>query len=1317
MGTQKKKERLPSSIGPYKVLRTLGSGSMASVYLAEQGGKAGFRKKLALKVVKPEFADDPTFIKLLMREAAIGGLLRHPNIIQTLSFEQYEGQYVLVLEFVAGQTVQELLRTERTPKHGLHSSQAIDICVQICRALDYAHSLEDDEGTPLQIIHRDLKPANLMLSEHGVVKIMDFGIARAAASWASMTAQGVVRGTPAYMSPEQVLGSQLDGRSDLFSTGAIFCELITGKPIFRGRTMLDVMERVARLDIGDVIAESEALLTGVTPILERLLTQKPDDRFSAGAEVAQELKKLLKHGGKKEQKTASFLTAIEDLSSVTAIAATRPKRSRKRSSKSPEDEEKTALSRENPRRRRPAQLGDESSFAPDESVEAFIYEDSMEEEDHFVFEEDANEFAAGESSTTGKPESVNAEHGELTDPGNQAPTPASTHDEDKESAWDGKLASEFFGADQEHPSRGSMGPSDPSEETQIDGSSRPEQDVLATPTESEKPAVGARTSIPKSVITDDLERDILDAPHLEEAATEGISAGKDEDDELWSDAPAEGSALLAEAMEAFDSSGGLDPDSVVEDDELWGLEDDERPSMLELPLSTIEERDPVAINASETSSPVDNFENTAEQLVAAVRTAVESTEELVAKTLTEFPAASTRKAEKRKENMEEKVDAARGALQEVERAVAAVAEADTQTAAETHLKEAQKASKSVEKALNNAVHDGQEAMRLARSAISRALEESGALKAAVKSADSDFAELEDMVQSIADLRAKLAELDSDFMNDEIHTFLLKVDTSEKETARAMREAKRMIKRVRSAAKSSTAEKHGQGLQQLLASQKTGYAALSESGAELLAEVARNEEAERERLRLQALKLEELAAARVRVLKFAEASELAADEASGHRSDLEESIRSFEANGKSALRELTLCKDAEEAAQEAAEEARTQYSLAENTEEPLAVTRFGGAAKIALDEARERSNDAKLAALRGRRAAASEATDRAASEAADKLKREAEEAEAARLRRIAAAEKEAEARAKVELELEEKRQAEEELEAARKAEEAAAELEARIKREEEERLEQEQEQAKAAERAEALRQEDAVADAVTSSRKRVLPDTPDSTEEGPPAEDPNLSEALHRAQEARRQSDYLVRRLEACGTIPPGSDLERLLADAQNRCSEVNFATEELEELLASPGRRSRISENVLLKKSLGLAERAELAAQETETSVQFAAQLGGLDLPSLSDVPAATGDFEISKPLPPTEEVPSAPAEDEIEVVSQLAVPNVEESSPEVESDESAPSESPDTPSPEWLSQLIEEAKETGGKGDRSFGESTPETPEQKDDWQDDWGF
>ena len=165
MTGSKKKSKKISEVGPYRVISTLGTGSMAVVSLAEQVGPGGFRKKVALKIIQQKYAEEEEFIKLLMREAAIGGMLRHHNIVQTLSFERYDDEYVLVLEFVEGKTLDKLLANNVA----LEPSIALDIAIQTCKGLGYAHSLIDDQGQPLCVIHRDLKPGNVIRSKHGVV--------------------------------------------------------------------------------------------------------------------------------------------------------------------------------------------------------------------------------------------------------------------------------------------------------------------------------------------------------------------------------------------------------------------------------------------------------------------------------------------------------------------------------------------------------------------------------------------------------------------------------------------------------------------------------------------------------------------------------------------------------------------------------------------------------------------------------------------------------------------------------------------------------------------------------------------------------------------------------------------------------------------------------------------------------------------------------------------------------------------------------------------------------------------------------------------
>ena len=411
---------VPSQLGPYRIHKALGSGSMASAYLADQEGPGGFRKRVALKVVKPELSEDDTFIRLLMREAAIGGLLRHPNIIQTLSFEQYGGAYVLVLEYVEGETLAEMLARPGQPRQPLAASVAFDVAIQVCRGLSYAHRMVDDAGQPLVIVHRDLKPQNVIRSAHGLVKIMDFGIARATASWAAVTAQGVIRGTPSYMSPEQVLGRDLDGRSDLFSLGSIIWEMICGEVLFKGPSMLKVMERVVRVEVGDAWARAEALAPGVSKVLKRLVALQVNDRYPDSIEAAEDIKALLLQGNA-GGRTQSRMASVEELSDATganrrsdlraALAAMKPDRdatptvqplaleskgpARPGSGAAAPAPQRAAETKAKPEAKakvpdppaRNAQPAARGKAPPKEELEEFIYKEEEEDEEFFVFED------------------------------------------------------------------------------------------------------------------------------------------------------------------------------------------------------------------------------------------------------------------------------------------------------------------------------------------------------------------------------------------------------------------------------------------------------------------------------------------------------------------------------------------------------------------------------------------------------------------------------------------------------------------------------------------------------------------------------------------------------------------------------------------------------------------------------------------------------------------------------------------------------------------------------------------------------------------
>ena len=259
------------------------------MYLSEKSGPMGFSTHVALKIVKRKAGKRSEFVSLLTREAVIGGFLRHPNIVATLDFDQVEGHYYIAMEYVEGRTMEDLIRAARRREEPFPPLLALDIVVQMCRGLAYAHSLCDRDGKPLNIIHRDVKPGNIMVSTHGVAKITDFGIAKASVETGVVTATNVVRGTPLYMSPEQATGRPLDHRSDLFAVGLILFEMLTGRRLFEMKDIVSTMESIARAQIGGAPEDLDSIVPGLGATFRRLMQLHPRARHSDANELGEEL--------------------------------------------------------------------------------------------------------------------------------------------------------------------------------------------------------------------------------------------------------------------------------------------------------------------------------------------------------------------------------------------------------------------------------------------------------------------------------------------------------------------------------------------------------------------------------------------------------------------------------------------------------------------------------------------------------------------------------------------------------------------------------------------------------------------------------------------------------------------------------------------------------------------------------------------------------------------------------------------------------------------------------------------------------------------
>ncbi|HSF16787.1 MAG TPA: protein kinase [Vicinamibacteria bacterium] len=265
-------------IGKFSVLRRLGRGGMGAVY---EGYDPALDRRVAIKTLTSEAISDKDSRGRFEREARAAAKLSHPNIVTIYELGNFGGvgKPYIVMEYLEGADVATIVEQGSLP-----FAEALDIVVQLCRALDFAHQ----NG----VVHRDVKPSNLRYLDNGQVKIMDFGIARLEGGH-TYTKSGVMLGTVHYMSPEQIRGEKLDGRTDIFSTGCILYELLTGKRPFPGDTATAVLYNIVHENPHPVIEANRDFPQEIQRALDRALAKNADDRFSTAGEMAKELEKLL----------------------------------------------------------------------------------------------------------------------------------------------------------------------------------------------------------------------------------------------------------------------------------------------------------------------------------------------------------------------------------------------------------------------------------------------------------------------------------------------------------------------------------------------------------------------------------------------------------------------------------------------------------------------------------------------------------------------------------------------------------------------------------------------------------------------------------------------------------------------------------------------------------------------------------------------------------------------------------------------------------------------------------------------------------------
>ena len=281
-----------TSAGKYLLLDRVGVGGMAEVFRAKSLGIEGFEKIVAIKRIRPQLAADETFVQMFVDEAKIAGQLRHENIVRIHELGKLQGTHFIAMEYVFGKDLLQILGTLKRADQVMAPAMAAWIGAKVLAGLHYAHTKRGDDGHPLGLIHRDISPQNVLVSYDGVVKLIDFGIAKAA-SRAVQTMAGIIKGKVGYMSPEQIMGAPLDHRSDVFAASTCLHEMLTCRRLFRAPSDAQVIDRVRNARADPPSRFNPRVPQELDDIVMKGLAKDADDRWSTAGEMHEALMRYI----------------------------------------------------------------------------------------------------------------------------------------------------------------------------------------------------------------------------------------------------------------------------------------------------------------------------------------------------------------------------------------------------------------------------------------------------------------------------------------------------------------------------------------------------------------------------------------------------------------------------------------------------------------------------------------------------------------------------------------------------------------------------------------------------------------------------------------------------------------------------------------------------------------------------------------------------------------------------------------------------------------------------------------------------------------
>ncbi len=312
----------PRQFGPYELLRSLGRGGMAEVFLAQAASNTGDKRLVALKRMHAGVSEDHSAVEMLVAEARLAMRFDHPNIASVFELGCHDTSYYFLMEYVDGIDVGTLQNIHEAMGQPMDRRAVARIALGIARGLNYAHELHDEQGRRLGIVHRDVSPQNVLVNRRGHVKLIDFGVAKVATR-IQQTMAGIIKGKYAYMSPEQASAEKVDARSDVFSLGICMYELLTARALFRGPNMnspFAILRAVREDPIAGLHKVAPRVGPDLSAIVHKALERDIERRYISAAALADDLDEWLAQFAPKFDDVA-----LNDL--VTSIVAMAPKES------------------------------------------------------------------------------------------------------------------------------------------------------------------------------------------------------------------------------------------------------------------------------------------------------------------------------------------------------------------------------------------------------------------------------------------------------------------------------------------------------------------------------------------------------------------------------------------------------------------------------------------------------------------------------------------------------------------------------------------------------------------------------------------------------------------------------------------------------------------------------------------------------------------------------------------------------------------------------------------------------------------------------